>query len=112
MTFAPAVLNDLNGSILAFGITTTVWNVVAISLRQELTPDGLRGRAAAAGKMVAFGAEPVGALTGGVVAAWIGLRAPILVAGAGLAIMTLVALPLINERAIEAARAAVPGSDS
>lgn len=100
----------MGGAIFAFGITTTVWNVVAISLRQELTPDQLRGRAAAAGKMVAFGAEPIGALIGGLVAAWIGLRAPILVAGAGLALMALVALPVINERAIDDARANAPTS--
>jgi len=98
----------LGGSILAFGVTTTLWNVVAISLRQELTPDELRGRAASAGKMVAFGAEPIGALLGGFVAAWIGLRAPILVAGAGLALMALAALPVINEGAIDAARAEAP----
>ncbi|NNC92183.1 MAG: MFS transporter [Acidimicrobiia bacterium] len=96
----------LGGSIFAFGITTTLWNVVAISLRQELTPDALRGRAAAAGKMIAFGAEPIGALIGGLVAAWIGLRAPVLVAGAGLAVMALAALPVINQRAIDDARAA------
>jgi MFS family permease len=95
----------LGGSIFAFGVTTTLWNVVAISLRQELTPDELRGRAASAGKMIAFGAEPIGALIGGLVAAWIGLRAPILVAGAGLALMALAALPVINERAIDDARA-------
>jgi MFS family permease len=95
----------LGGSIFAFGVNATLWNVVAISLRQELTPDELRGRAAAAGKMIAFGAEPIGALIGGFVAAWIGLRAPILVAGAGLALMALAALPVINERAIDDARA-------
>jgi MFS family permease len=100
----------LGGSILAFGVTATLWNIVAISLRQELTPDELRGRAAAAGKMIAFGAEPIGALIGGFVAAWIGLRAPILVAGAGLALMALAALPVINERAIDDARAAAPTS--
>lgn len=100
----------LGGSILAFGVTTTLWNVVAISLRQELTPDELRGRVASAGKMVAFGAEPIGALLGGFVAAWIGLRAPILVAGAGLALMALAALPVINERTIDAARAEAPSS--
>ena len=95
----------LGGSILAFGITTTLWNVVAISLRQQLTPDELRGRVAAAGRMIAFGAEPIGALIGGLVAAWIGLRAPILVAGAGLALMALAALPVVNARAIDDARA-------
>jgi len=95
----------LGGSIFAFGVATTLWNVVAISLRQELTPDPMRGRAAAAGKMIAYGAEPIGALLGGVVAAALGLRGPILVAGASLALMALAALPIVNERAIALARA-------
>ncbi len=47
------------------GIATTLRNVVAISLRQELTPNPLRGRVAAASKMIAYGAEPIGALVGG-----------------------------------------------
>jgi MFS family permease len=98
----------LGASIFFFGIATTLWNVVAISLRQELTPDELRGRVAAAGKMVAYGAEPIGALIGGLTAAWIGLRAPILVAGAGLALMALFVLPIINQRTIDAAREAAP----
>jgi predicted MFS family arabinose efflux permease len=98
----------LGASIFFFGIATTLWNVVAISLRQELTPDELRGRVAAAGKMVAYGAEPIGALIGGLTAAWIGLRAPVLVAGAGLALMALFVLPIINQRTIDAAREAAP----
>lgn len=95
----------VGGMIFLFGIATTLWNVVAISLRQELTPDPLRGRVAAAGKMIAYGAEPIGALVGGLVAAWVGLRGPMLVAGAGLALMVMVVLPIVNETQVEAARA-------
>jgi len=105
-TTSPVVMAT---AIFFFGIATTLWNVVAISLRQELTPDEMRGRAAAAGKMIAFGAEPIGALLGGLVAAWIGLRAPILIAGAALALMTLAALPTVNELSIDEARAASSG---
>lgn len=94
-------------SIFAFGVATTLWNVIAISLRQALTPDELRGRVAAAGKMIAYGAEPIGALLGGLVAAQIGLRGPILVAGAALALMALAALPVVTEQAVQSARAAV-----
>jgi predicted MFS family arabinose efflux permease len=95
----------VGGMIFLFGIATTLWNVVAISLRQELTPDPLRGRVAAASKMIAYGAEPIGALVGGLVAAWVGLRGPMLVAGAGLALMVMVVLPIVNETQVEAARA-------
>jgi MFS family permease len=97
----------MGGSIFAFGVATTLWNVIAISLRQSLTPDELRGRVAAAGKMIAYGAEPIGALLGGLVAAQIGLRGPILVAGAALALMALAAMPVVSGQAVQSARAAV-----
>jgi MFS family permease len=96
----------MGGSIFAFGVATTLWNVIAISLRQSLTPDELRGRVASAGKMIAFGAEPIGALLGGLVAAQIGLRGPILVAGAALALMALAAVPVVTDEAVRLARAA------
>ena len=96
----------MGACIFTFGIVTTVWNVVAISLRQELTPDELRGRIAAAGKMIAYGVEPVGALMGGAIAAWIGVRGPVLTAGAALAVMALAAMPFVSEQQVAAARAA------
>lgn len=99
----------MGAMIFVFGIATTLWNVVAITLRQELTPDPLRGRVAAASKMIAFGAEPLGALAGGVLAAWLGLRAPLLFAGTGLALMVIVVLPVINESEIEAVRKKATG---
>jgi len=95
----------MGASLFAFGIAATLWNVIAISLRQALTPDELRGRVAAAGKMVAYGAEPIGALLGGLVAAQIGLRGPILVAGAALALMALAAAPVVTDQAVQTARA-------
>ncbi len=50
-------------------------------------------------------AEPIGALVGGLVAARVGLRGPMLVAGAGLALMVMVVIPIVNETQVEAARA-------
>lgn len=56
--------------------------------------------------MIAFGAEPIGALLGGLVAAQIGLQGPILVAGAALALMALAAVPVVTDEAVRLARAA------
>lgn len=60
-----------------------VWNVLTMSLRQQLIPEALFGRVQGAWRTLVWGAMPLGALIGGVVAAQFGLGAPFLVAGAG-----------------------------
>jgi Na+/melibiose symporter-like transporter len=70
----------LVGAMLAvLGFAGLVWNVITVSLRQAIVPDHLFGRVNSVYKLFAMGAIPLGAL---------------------------LALPLINTRAIEAARAA------
>ncbi|MDR3035595.1 MAG: MFS transporter [Kitasatospora sp.] len=59
----------------------SLWNVMAQSVSQRLVPDELRGRVSTGTRMVCFGAIPLGALVGGLVAASYGLRAPWLVGG-------------------------------
>jgi len=87
------------------GIALGLWNVSAISLRQSLTPDPLRGRIAATARMMAWGTQPLGALLGGVVANIFGLRAPFLAAAAVWATMVVVVIPIINNRSIAALKA-------
>lgn len=58
-----------------------LWNVMAQSLSQRLVPNELRGRTITGGRMIAFGALPLGALAGGFVAAGFGLSAPWIVGG-------------------------------
>jgi MFS family permease len=54
---------------------TLLWfNIQSLSLRQAVTPDAVRGRVNAAVRMLGFGAIPVGAALGGVIAAAVGLR--------------------------------------
>ncbi|MFI9814701.1 MFS transporter [Saccharothrix variisporea] len=52
-----------------------VWNVCSQSSRQRFTPSGLLGRVLTGHRALAWGLTPLGALTGGVVASWAGLRA-------------------------------------
>lgn len=54
------------------------WNVVAASLRQRLVPDAMLGRVGATFRTMSMGAVPLGALLGGMVATWHGLRASFL----------------------------------
>jgi MFS family permease len=87
------------------GIGLGMWNVVAISLRQSLTPDELRGRVAATARMVAWGTQPLGALAGGVVANALGLRAPFLLAAGAWVVLLVVVTPIVSNARIAALRA-------
>jgi Na+/melibiose symporter-like transporter len=66
---------------LVLGIAVGLGSVVAISLRQRLTPPDLMGRVGGAWRGLVWGAAPVGALLAGSLAALGGLRLPILLAG-------------------------------
>lgn len=97
------------GSVMVFyGFLIISWNVVSVSLRQGLTPDEMRGRVAGAARLLAWGSQPLGALTGGWVAATLGLRAPFLVAAAAFAVMLILTWTVISNQSIEAARSDSP----
>lgn len=97
------------GVVLAFyGFLIIAWNVVSVSLRQGLTPDEMRGRVAGAARLLAWGSQPLGALTGGWVAATLGLRAPFFVAAAAFAVMLILTWTVISNQSIEAARSGSP----
>ena len=89
------------------GFAVAAGSVVAISLRQLLTPAELMGRVGSAWRGVVWGAAPVGALAAGVVAVFGGLRLPLIVAGvAQCVVAVLLARPLIrNLRDVEPAPA-------
>ena len=79
--------------------------MVAVSLRQQLTPDELRGRVASVARLLAWGTQPIGAFLGGVVASAYGLRAPFFVAVAAWVVLFFLTLPIINNRRIEELKA-------
>lgn len=84
------------GALLAVnGFVTTLWNIVAVSLRQHVVPTDLLGRVNSVYKMLGWGLMPLGAVVGGVVAHVFGLRAPYPVAGALRGIALLVATPVL-----------------
>jgi Na+/melibiose symporter-like transporter len=73
---------ELAGPAFALvGFAVGVGSVVAISLRQRLTPDDIMGRVGGAWRGVVWGAAPVGALAAGSLAAIGGLRLPLVLAG-------------------------------
>lgn len=62
------------------GAGSSLVSVAVGSARQALTPDELLGRVVSAFRLLGLGAAGLGALVGGVVADWQGLRAPMAVA--------------------------------
>lgn len=110
----PALLAALAGNVLVFaaiglspdvvvlgvllaanGFATTLWNVVTVSLRQQVVPDELLGRVTSVYKLLGKGLIPLGTLTGGLVAHAFGLRAPYPVAGVLRGLALLAALPVL-----------------
>ncbi len=60
--------------VFAESAIVMVWNVCSQSSRQRFTPAGLLGRVLTSHRALAWGLTPLGALAGGLVAAWLGLR--------------------------------------
>lgn len=84
------------GTFLAInGLATTVWNIVTITLRQEIVPSELLGRVNSIYKMLGWGLIPLGTITGGLIAHEYGLRAPYLVASGVRGLALAVALPVL-----------------
>ena len=91
----------VGGLFVVSGFAVTMWNVVTVTLRQQIVPDDLRGRVNSAYKMLGWGLMPLGALAGGLVAEAAGLRAPYIVAG----VLRAVALVAIVPALLAAGRA-------
>ena len=84
-------------AFVVVGFSVAAGSVVAISLRQQLTPNDLMGRVGSAWRGIVWGAAPVGALLAGGLAVLGGLRLPILLAGgAQCVVAVLLARPLLR----------------
>jgi MFS family permease len=89
---------ELAGPAFALvGLAVGTGSVVAMSLRQRMTPDDLMGRVGGAWRGLVWGSAPIGALiAGGIAGAW-GVRVPLVIAGiAQCAIALLLARPLLK----------------
>ena len=74
---------------LVSGFGNTVYNIGYDSLAQTVTPDALLGRVNATGLFVGYGALPIGALIGGLLGEWLGLRTAVFISSIGLLISVL-----------------------
>lgn len=73
------------------------------TLRQATVPDALMGRVTSAYRLVVLGAVPFGAALGGLSGRYVDLRAPFLIAAAGLTVVAVVLCPRITTAALRRA---------
>ena len=84
-----AVMGAANSLLVAgagfalFGFAAEIWNIVSVTYRQAATPDAMLGRVMSGFRVIAYGAFPIGAALGGLIASAVSLRAAFFV-GAGL----------------------------
>jgi MFS family permease len=109
---APLVLVPLAGGghwrILAFlfaaealsGFGVMILDITAGSIKAALVPDRLRARVTGAYMVVNYGVRPVGALLGGALGTWIGLRPTLWIAtvGAIAGVLWLIGSPFLQLR--------------
>ena len=76
----------------AMGGSGTIYNINQVSLRQALTPEAMAGRMNATMRWFVWGTIPIGSLVGGVIGETLGVRAAVLIGGAG---ATLAFIPLM-----------------
>ncbi|MFF2031392.1 MFS transporter [Arthrobacter sp. NPDC058192] len=102
---APALTNNpyvLGPVFFVGGILIVLWNVITVSLRQRITPNGLLGRVNSAYRLLAWGTMPLGAAAGGLLAQWLGLQAMFGIMGV-LTLALLGMMPILTDKAIAAA---------
>jgi MFS family permease len=90
------------GAFLVGGLTNALWNVVAVSLRQRITPDRILGRINSSYRLVAWGTRPLGAAAGGLLGELFGLRAVFGIAAAVI-LASLIGMTQITDTAIATA---------
>lgn len=99
---APAVTSNVAAIAVAVfigGMGAAVWNVITVSLRQQVTPDRLLGRLNSAYRLVAWGTMPLGAALGGILAGLVGLRVVFAIMGVLSLGLVLLMLPVRHELA-------------
>ncbi|WP_199434665.1 MFS transporter [Qaidamihabitans albus] len=101
----PALTADpfaIGAAFFAGGVGIVIWNVVAVSLRQRITPDRLLGRLNSGYRLIAWGSRPLGAAAGGVLAEVLGLRVVFAVMGL-LTLAMLAGMRTVTDDAMDAA---------
>ncbi len=100
----------IGAAFLLGGFGVVLWNVVAVSLRQRITPDKLLGRVNSGYRLLAWGTMPLGAAIGGVLGQFLGLPPVFLITGIGT--LCLLAFMLgLTDRTMDAAERDAVGQE-
>jgi MFS family permease len=98
----PAALPEVWAVVIAgalMAVFGTVWNVITVSLRQRLIPQELFGRVNSVYRFIGTGTSALGAVLGGQIAHYFGLRATYAVSAALLGVVLLVGAPRLLRHA-------------
>ena len=82
------------------GFGAVAYNITQLSFRQAICPPRLQGRMNAVIRFLVWGTMPLGALSGGALATWLGLRPALWIGGIG-ALFTFLPILLSPVRSIE-----------
>ncbi|GAA0734368.1 MFS transporter [Dactylosporangium roseum] len=85
------------------GTCIVIYNVTQVSFRQSVTPERLLGRMNATMRFVVWGTMPLGAILGGALGGWLGVREAMWIGCAGmlLAVLPVALSPLRSMRVLE-----------
>lgn len=89
-------------ALVLSGVMVMMWNIITVSLRQRIAPDRLLGRVNAGYRLFAWGAMPIGALLGGLVAEAFDIVSVFVLAGF-LSLAMLVFRVILSDATIDAA---------
>ena len=89
----PGTVVALTAVLFSSAFFIALYSVQALTLRQAVTPERMRGRVLASGWLFILGSVPLGALLGGLMGSHLDLRAALAVSAAGLPLALLVLLP-------------------
>jgi len=84
--FAPhgnAAFLVLAPALLIGSFTNVLYNVTQVSLRQTITPGRIQGRMNSVMRFIVWGTIPLGALLGGALGTWVGLKETLIIGGIG-----------------------------
>jgi MFS family permease len=98
----PAVVL-LAGVEAVSGFGVMLFDVNLNAVQAVVTPDAARGRVVGAFTTINYGIRPVGAVAGGLLADWVGIRPTLVIGGVGgaLAVLWLLGTPLARVRSVD-----------
>ncbi|CAB4699818.1 MAG: MFS transporter [Actinobacteria bacterium] len=101
-------------AVFAFieAVATILWNVVSVSMRQQIIPSELFGRINSVYRWIGTGSAAIGALIGGQIAYYFDLRTPFVVGGVVILVAFAFGARLLSDQRIDAAVHATPAPPS